>query len=146
MRHYFLLMGVISLLFISCGGSSNDRLENAERVVEEKYPDGKEKVVVYYSKDDKHEKLMEEKFHEDGNIFWTGNFKNGERDGLWRSWYKNKNVWSEGNYIEGKRDGVWKCIYPNGRIHIKGYYKNDIKTGAWPTYDANGNIIKVEKY
>ncbi len=145
MRNFFLLMGVISLLFVSCGGGK-DPLENAERKVEQTYPDGKEKVVSYYSKDDKHEKLKEEKFHEDGSLFWTGNFKNEKRDGYWRSWYKNGNVWSEGNYVNGEQDGVWKMYYQNGQMHLKGAFKNGKKTGEWTTWDANGNITNVEKY
>jgi len=146
MRRYILLMGVLSLLLFSCGGGSDDRLENAERKVEETYPDGKEKVVSYYSKDGKHEKLKEEKFHEDGKILWTGNFKNNERDGYWRSFYKNGNVWSEGTYNEGKQNGVWKTYFENGQLRYKGSFKNDQKTGEWTFYDANGNITHVEKF
>lgn len=138
LRHFS--VAVILLLLISCGG------EKTVRVVEKTYPNGKEKVVVFYSDDKEHVKLKEEVYYADGKLQSEGSFQNGKRNGLWRVWYQNGNLWSEGEFLEGKAEGFRKVYYENGRMRYSGQYKNDVKTGEWTFYDENGKKTNVEKY
>lgn len=134
-----LLAFVIAFSFASCG-------KKTIRVVEQTYPNGKEKLVVHYSDDDAHEKLREEQYYPTGKLQSEGSFKNGLRDGVWRFWYQNGNLWSEGEFTEGKANGFRKVYYENSRLRYRGQYKDDQRTGEWEFYDENGKKEKVEKF
>ena len=43
-----------------------------------------------------------------------GNYKDGERDGLWNSWYENKQKKMEGNFKDGKEEGLVTKWYSSG--------------------------------
>lgn len=116
------------------------------KVVEESYPNGKEKVVAYYTDNDAHEKLREEIFYPDGTMKSYGEFKEGLRDGIWRVWYENGNLWSEGEFKDGKADGFRKVYYENGQLRYRGFFSMDKKSGKWEFYDENGMKQKEEEY
>jgi antitoxin component YwqK of YwqJK toxin-antitoxin module len=133
------LLVVVSFLLVSCGTKTI-------RVVEETFPDGKEKKVVYYSDNEAHEKLREETYYPNAKMESEGAFVNGERDGIWRFWYQNGNLWSEGEFSNGKANGVRKVYYENGQLRYRGEYSNDAKSGKWEFYDENGRKVNEEKY
>jgi len=76
-------------------------------------------------------------------ISWYGNgqklsernYRNGEAEGLWISWHPNGQKASEGNYRNGKKDGIWTYWYENGQKHIEGNYVNGVKKGLWVIYE-----------
>jgi antitoxin component YwqK of YwqJK toxin-antitoxin module len=92
----------------------------------------------------------------------TGTFKEGKRDGMWISFWKNGNVENEGVFKEGKKHGLfesffengqlkskinyqmgeyngsWEWFYPNGQIEQKGMFKNGKEEGRWEFYHENG--------
>ena len=41
-----------------------------------------------------------------------------------RSFHANSEISSEENYKNGERDGAWCSFWQNGKIHSKGKYKN----------------------
>tara|TARA_R110002126_G_scaffold82497_7_gene202195 strand:- start:767 stop:979 length:213 start_codon:yes stop_codon:yes gene_type:complete len=43
--------------------------------------------------------------------------KDGERDGLWKSYYSNGEVYYKGNYKNGEAHGYWEDYYSNGEAH-----------------------------
>lgn len=51
--------------------------------------------------------------------------KNGQKHGLFQSWYFNKNQHREINYNNGKKCGVYKIWYPNGQQRLEKFYIND---------------------
>ena len=51
-------------------------------------------------------------------------YKNGKREGLWESHYRNGQLHTKGHYRKGKREGEWEFYYRNGILECKGYYKN----------------------
>lgn len=116
------------------------------RVVEETYPNGKEKVVAYYTDNDAHEKIREETYYPDGKIQTYGEFKNGQRHGIWRVWYQNGNLWSEGEFKNGQANGFRKVYYENGQLRYRGFFTNNKKSGTWEFYDENGNKLKEEEF
>ena len=52
------------------------------------------------------------------------NYKDGKRDGLDISWYKNGQKNSEVTYKDGKKDGLETRWYENGEKKRKGTYKD----------------------
>ncbi|PKP05405.1 MAG: hypothetical protein CVU11_00430 [Bacteroidetes bacterium HGW-Bacteroidetes-6] len=135
----FPVLMLIAVLVVSCGTKTI-------RVIEETWPDGKEKKVVFYSDNEAHEKLREETYYANGKMESEGAIVNGERDGIWRFWYQNGNLWSEGEFSNGKANGVRKVYYENGQLRYRGEYINDAKSGNWEFYDENGRKVDEEKY
>ena len=50
-----------------------------------------------------------------------GNYKDGQRDGLYQEWYKNGQLLSEANYKDGQRDGLYQEWYENGEKLESGF-------------------------
>ena len=46
----------------------------------------------------------------------------GKRDGLWKYYHDNGNIWYEGNYINSKEDGLWKEYNNNGDLIEEIFY------------------------
>ena len=104
-----------------------------------------------------------------------GNYKNGEKDGLW-TYYSENEKWKEGNFMEGKEDGLW--IYYNNKgwkwkeetyidqyiskithyYRTAQYYRNgQVQSegntnflgsydGKWTYYNEDGSIKEVKEY
>jgi len=49
----------------------------------------------------------------------------GERHdehGYWEHYHYNGQLWFKGNYVDGNRHGYWEEYYPNGQLKSKIYY------------------------
>jgi antitoxin component YwqK of YwqJK toxin-antitoxin module len=65
-------------------------------------------------------------------------FKNGKKDGLWKS--SNDTGNSEIiTYKNGKKDGYYERIF--NMIKTVGRYSDDKKDGKWITYDEKGQVL-----
>ncbi len=116
------------------------------KVVEETWPDGKEKKVSYYSDEAKKEKIQEETFYPTGKTESRGELKDNLKHGTWTFFYPNGNKWSEGEFVDGKAHGFRKVYFENGQLRYEGTYKNDKETGEWTFYDENGKVVKKQKF
>lgn len=86
-------------------------------------------------------------YHPNGAVKIEGRFNDdGDRHGLWNSYYDNGIKWSESYYSAGNRDGHSITFFPNGAIRYVGEYKNDEKVGNWKFYDEEGNLVKEENF
>lgn len=134
----------VFILFIGCKGNEEIEKEEIEieTVVENKHePQVKNENAVPVSPGDHVE------YHPNGEVKITGKYdKNGERTGLWTSYYDNSVKWSESYYVNGKKDGHSFTFYPNGKVRYRGEYRNDEKVGTWTFYDEQGNVTKEENY
>jgi antitoxin component YwqK of YwqJK toxin-antitoxin module len=138
MKHLPLL-----LLFLITSCSSGPEI----KVVEEKWPNGREKTVRFYrEKGEMNEMTQEILYYVNGHKEREGTFKNGERHGKWTYWYDNGNVWSRGEFKKGKSHGLRQVYHPNGQLFYEGRYKNDKPVGTWRFYDEEGAFVKEEKY
>ena len=45
-----------------------------------------------------------------------------ERHGYWERYWDNGQLWYKGNYVNGKQHGYWERYYPNGKLKDKIYY------------------------
>jgi len=71
---------------------------------------------------------------------------NGNRDGLWISYYENGTKWSESYYDDGSKEGHSLSFFPSGQTRYIGEYKNDKKIGVWKFYDEDGELFKEETF
>ncbi len=81
-----------------------------------------------------------------GNKKLTGQYRNGERHGVWTSWYKDGSIKSELRFRNGKRHGFYKTWYRNGKIRYEGQYHHGERTGTWKYYEKNGDLIRTEQF
>jgi len=83
---------------------------------------------------------------ENGQKYYEGIFKNGEKDGEWTIWFVNGNKKSEGTYKDNKFVGKW---YQNGKIKYEGSYgnvKEMLKDGKWTYWYEDGQKESKETY
>lgn len=133
MIHFAFLSGFLFLL-LSCG-------KREIRIVEERWPDGREKIVRYYDNSNNH-LYKEERFYQNGNKQMQGTFRNGKKDGVWYYWYENGQLWSEGNFENGLSHGYRKVYYPNRQLYYEGEFQKGKAVGTWKFYDEQGRLIK----
>lgn len=93
---------------------------------------------------------------------YTGSFRSGLREGIWRvanadgskawevswsagkwhgsatTWWKNGVKQHEGQYDQGKMTGDWSFWFDNGQLAAKGQYHQDRKVGEWAYWDQAG--------
>jgi antitoxin component YwqK of YwqJK toxin-antitoxin module len=82
-------------------------------------------------------KMIERKeFYPNGKLKISKNSK-----GLFEYHYNDGSLLFSGNYKEGSRNGAWKEYYKNGKLKLDAYFKNDLKDGSWKYFDKDGQII-----
>ena len=54
--------------------------------------------------------------HKNGEIYLTGEVKNGEKHGTWEFFYDTGQLQAREKYNEGKPIGVWKTFSARGRL------------------------------
>ncbi len=87
-------------------------------------------------------------------ISWYGNgqnmekgaFKKGKLHGLGVEWYENGQKRSEVTYKNGNLDGTWTEWYENEQKKSEGTYKNGKKNGMWTEWDQDGKKLQSENY
>ncbi len=89
--------------------------ENVQRQVMRKHPNGKAYVVLYFNSTNQ-ELLKEEVYYANGNLQWSGTYKNDIEDGDWIYYYENGRKKSEQHYLKGKEDGIFTDFDENGRM------------------------------
>ena len=85
-------------------------------------------------------------YHETGEIKIVGEYKNGQREGLWSSWYTNGELQSELNYEKGLEDGEYKVFHTNGNLKIRGFYKAGKEVKEWIFFNEEGQEITRKNY
>lgn len=73
-----------------------------------------------------------------GDYKEEGEYIDGNREGMWYSYYKNGSVYFKGKYIDGSPDGQHTWHWPNGKIMQQGSYLGYQKEGNWIKYDEKG--------
>ena len=76
-----------------------------------------------------------------------GNYKDGERIGLWVFYNENEQLIVEGNYISDEPSGLWKYYSDSGQLKSEAYFENGVQHGQAISYFENGKIclINLEK-
>ena len=42
--------------------------------------------------------------------------KDGKPHGYWELYYSNGQLWYKGNYVNGEYDGLWEYYHNNGKV------------------------------
>lgn len=93
------------------------------RQVMRKHPDGSPYVVLYF-KSSTQELAKEEVFFPNGKIQWTGTYKHGKEEGVWRFYHETGKLKSEQNYSKGKEHGTCTDYDSSGKMIKQSIYKN----------------------
>ena len=61
-------------------------------------------------------------YHENGNVWYTGQFLNDEAHGLWEIYHYNGNLWYKGYFNHGQEIGLWEWYDEDGENLIQELY------------------------
>ena len=61
-------------------------------------------------------------YHDNGQLWAEGTYKDGELDGPYVSYYENGQLEKQGTFKDGKMDGPWVYYYENGQLRSEGTY------------------------
>jgi antitoxin component YwqK of YwqJK toxin-antitoxin module len=67
-----------------------------------------------------------------------GEYLDGEKHGMWITYYANGNKRSEGAYNRGKKEGLWLQYWPNGNKKSEGTFQKGLFTGLYTAYHESG--------
>ena len=81
-------------------------------------------------------------YYDDGQKKEEGNYKDGEKQGLWTTWYENGQKKAEINYKDGKLNGLSTDWYENGQERSEGNYKDGEANGLMTGWHPNGQKWK----
>lgn len=84
--------------------------------------------------------------YKNGIVKFKGQYRFGQRHGMWLSFFDNGLKWSELEYDKGNRNGLNIVYYTNGKTRYKGFYKNDLRDSIWQFYDTTGTLVQTIKY
>lgn len=117
------------------------------------YPNGKLHSLQDFSIDKEngryevwYESLADVESDVEANVKIRGSFVNGERDGVWQSWYPDGSMRTEVLYRNGVEDGVYKEWWPENPeeededpfLKTEGTFVLGEKDGEWKIWHRNG--------
>ncbi len=79
-------------------------------------------------------------YHENGNLLYIRNFKNGWEDGKCTYWDSNGQKIIEGHYTKGWKTGHWKCYYPDGSTKAEGLCERNTFHKEWLFYENQDTL------
>jgi antitoxin component YwqK of YwqJK toxin-antitoxin module len=90
---------------------------------------------------------LQEQYYPNGELKMSGKLNNnGQKEGIWISYFENGKKNSESNFKNGVNDGYSMVWYPNGNVRYFGDYKDGKKVGDWTFYNEEGVFIKTESF
>lgn len=111
------------LLFIFLSSFQDPALD---RQVMRMHDNGQEHVVLYFDKLSG-DLMKEEVFFPNGNLQWTGTYKNGKEDGTWQFYFSNGSIKTVENYEAGKEHGVTSQFNEQGKKVKEEFWKHGKK-------------------
>jgi hypothetical protein len=86
--------------------------------------------------------LADNPIQKDSSVY--NQYKNGEKDGLWKEFDENNQLITEGYYVNGKANGLMKW-YWGGNLVASGNMKDDKRHGLWKIcdYQIPSNCIEA---
>ncbi|MBF4806490.1 MAG: toxin-antitoxin system YwqK family antitoxin [Pseudoleptotrichia goodfellowii] len=86
-------------------------------------------------------------YYSNGNMFTTGKYDDGKKEGLWKIYTESGLLWKSYEYKNNELNGKYILYYAStGGKETVGNYKNDKLDGAWNEYYSNGNKRKSGDY
>ncbi len=164
MKRVLIIIGLATLM-AACGNqpekksgeSQNSNTTTSEKIKAENLKPGEKYVESYANGQPRIVKKMERsgdklvpsyltEYFENGQISKEGPYKNGSRNGLWKTYYKSGELWSEIYFKNGQPDSTTTAYYPNGKIRYQGFYTKGQKSGTWKIFKEDGSIKELKHY
>ena len=109
-------------------------------IVTQAYEDGQLEREINY-KDGKKDGLYKS-WDKNGQLELEVNYKDGEFAGLAKSWHSNGQLESEINWKDGELDGLHIWWHSNGQLKTEANYKDGKQNGLYKSWDENGQRIE----
>ncbi|WP_196896052.1 toxin-antitoxin system YwqK family antitoxin [Aureivirga marina] len=85
------------------------------------------------------------KYHQNNKqLAEKGEFVNGLKNGVWKSWFQNGRLSNVKHWNHGELSGLYIEFDENGNEIVKGKYKSDKKEGEWIQHQ-NGDTLFYKK-
>lgn len=81
-----------------------------------------------------------------GRLELEGQMVNGQRQGIWTTYFPNGRVRSRSEYRDGVLQGITTAFRANGAMYYTGQHRNGRETGTWRFYDDQGNLARTVEY
>jgi antitoxin component YwqK of YwqJK toxin-antitoxin module len=91
-------------------------------------------------------KLIQNGIIVDENNFYVGLIVNGNKEGLWQSFYNSGVKRTAVNYINGNIEGKVLKFHQNGKKHYEGWYENNQINGEITIWFRNGTILEKSSF
>lgn len=119
--------------------------------------------LIHYSQAGITGDLLNDKFikmYHSNQLAEQGEFKEGLKEGLWKTWHPNGKIQTIQYWDNGLKSGNYYCYDDKGDMIVKGNYRHDVINGKWIDYVKKDTIVysrgvvvvkktvlsKVEKY
>ena len=164
MKRVLIIIGLAALM-AACGNqtekksgeSKSSNTTSVEKMKAENLKPGEKYVESYANGQPRIVKKMERsgnklvpayltEYFENGQISKEGPYKNGTRNGLWKTYYKSGELWSELYFKNGQPDSTTTAYYPNGKVRYQGFYTKGQKSGTWKIFKEDGSIKELKHY
>ena len=141
MKRYITLIITVLIFISACK-------EKLASVTESWYDNGSPQKVLFYDIKNGDSILVKSiEYYPNRTVYIEGGYKDGKREGEWKSWYDNGNQWSTGTFKAGVQVGITMTYHENGNLRYSGTYNENGKyTGEWKFYDENGKLLETMKY
>jgi antitoxin component YwqK of YwqJK toxin-antitoxin module len=73
-------------------------------------------------------------------------FKDGQKDGIYKEWYKNGQLRYERTYKNNKLNGVYRAWYENGQLRYERNYQDGKKDDNYKLTDKNKQLQIITEY
>ena len=79
-----------------------------------------------------------EAWHDNGQKWEEGYFKDGFKEGTWIRWHGNGQKEFEGHFEHGTLEHLYTMWHDNGQKEEQGGYKHGVRDGVWTMWHRNG--------
>jgi uncharacterized protein len=142
MKKLLLLLLCVPLMF-SCGEKKeSSQKEEKLQTIDTTYANG-DRYVGEWKDGKRHGKGMEIL---NSGVKSEGKYKNGIKDGPWKSYYKNGQLKSEENYSSDSIQTIDTKVYPKNIIHITQPISPGHKSGLCKFYYKSGELESEQDY
>jgi antitoxin component YwqK of YwqJK toxin-antitoxin module len=141
-------MNIKNLLFVIIAAFAlSSCSDKPEEEIVSSFPNGTPSLINYYKWYGDSKMIVKEvRYYQNGEKQYEGEYKNGEKHGLWVSWFENGEKWSEANFADGISEGRETVWYKSGVKNYEGHYGDGKLDGKWTFWDGDGNIVKEVNY
>ncbi len=106
-----------------------------------------EREVAKYSDDSFVANGMYREYFKSGQVFVSGQFKYGKRDGEWVFYHENGELAKKVSYVNGQPDGVVETRDEKGALQARREYQGGKRAATWLIYAPGGEqVIREEHY